>query len=358
MDGPVQALKVWLIRHGQSVANAGLPTESHAEVALTTLGHEQAADAAARVNERPALIVTSQFLRARDSAAPVRARWPDSPVEIWPIEEFTYLSPERCRNTTVEMRRPWATAYWERADPHYSDDAGAENFAQFVQRLAAFRARLIERASASEAAANSADAFVVAVGHGQFFRACIWAEANGYSATPEAMRAWRAAEVAGPMQNGEIIEWRVSSSPSSSPELPESPRSSVSQPAQALLDEIRALAFLGGDAEILRELLVTFMGDAPRELHSFNAALGEASAGRPVVMSELLTYLHRLVPTLAILSSAALHDEAGTLYEEMRDAPVPSALQIDRASALAAHLALFLAQVDSRIAQLNAQLSR
>ena len=45
--------------------------------------------------ETPSLIVTSLFLRTQQTAAPTIERFPDVPVEVWPIEEFTYLQPSR-----------------------------------------------------------------------------------------------------------------------------------------------------------------------------------------------------------------------------------------------------------------------
>tara|TARA_R110000823_G_scaffold128520_4_gene256280 strand:- start:754 stop:951 length:198 start_codon:yes stop_codon:yes gene_type:complete len=41
----------------------------------------------------PALIVTSPYTQTRQTAAPTIARFPEVSVEIWPIEEFTYLKP-------------------------------------------------------------------------------------------------------------------------------------------------------------------------------------------------------------------------------------------------------------------------
>jgi len=45
-------------------------------------------------------------LRSQQTAAPLIARYPDVPVEQWPIQEFTYLSPEHCHNTTFSERKP------------------------------------------------------------------------------------------------------------------------------------------------------------------------------------------------------------------------------------------------------------
>jgi broad specificity phosphatase PhoE len=187
---------IWLIRHGQSTSNAGLPAAGHGEVALTVLGHQQAREVACRVERRPDLLVISPFLRAQETAAPIRARWPVAPCETWPIGELTYLSPLRCRGTTADTRRPWVEEYWRCCDADYQDGPDAESFRSFMARLRDFHRRLL-----------ALDAgFVIAVGHGQFFRAYLMARSEGFAATVDWMRRYRLAETAQPMANGEIIE--------------------------------------------------------------------------------------------------------------------------------------------------------
>ena len=186
----------WLVRHGQSVANAGLPTPGNDDVPLTERGVQQAVDLAKRIDRAPALVVVSPFLRARTTAAPMLERWPATPCETWAIQELTYLSPARCRGTTPEMRRPMVAEYWERADPDYLDAADAETFRSFVGRLRHFHERL----------AAIDGGFVVAVGHGQFFRAYTVALSEGFDATASWMTNFRASEVGNPIGNCEIIE--------------------------------------------------------------------------------------------------------------------------------------------------------
>ena len=63
--------RVWLIRHGQSESNAGLPTNGPAASPLTELGHRQAERVAEQFTGPPALIVSSPFLRAQIGRAHV-----------------------------------------------------------------------------------------------------------------------------------------------------------------------------------------------------------------------------------------------------------------------------------------------
>jgi broad specificity phosphatase PhoE len=195
----VPPLTTWLVRHGQSEANADLPVSGNAEVPLTDLGRQQARALAERVCRQPDLLVCSPFLRARATAEVILERWPATSVETWPIEELTYLSPARCEGTTAASRRPMIDAYWQRCDPLYSDGPDAESFRTFIDRLQDFGRRLI---------ALDAD-FVIVVGHGQFFRAYLMGMASGFAATAEWMRQYRTTEVGNSMANGEIVELRA-----------------------------------------------------------------------------------------------------------------------------------------------------
>jgi len=186
----------WLIRHGQSTANAGLPTSQYDEVPLTARGREQAREVAALVQRQPDLLIVSPFLRARATAEPIRARWSRTRCETWPIHELTYLSPERCRGTTPETRRPLIEAYWQRCDPDYRDGPDAESFRCFMTRLADFHQCLL---------AVDGD-FVVVVGHGQFFHAYLRGHKEGFAASAEWMKRYRTEETARPMKNCEIIQ--------------------------------------------------------------------------------------------------------------------------------------------------------
>lgn len=126
--------RVLLVRHGQSVANAGGKTEDHITNPLTDLGRMQSRDFAERLDCKPTLFVVSPFLRAQQTAEPLRQRFPDVPIEEWPIQEFTFLEPARYTNTCEEDREPHAFAYWQRQDPAHVDGPGAESFVQFLDR--------------------------------------------------------------------------------------------------------------------------------------------------------------------------------------------------------------------------------
>ena len=157
-------LTVWFIRHGESEGNVGLATSESAMIKLTAGGIEQAERIALAFVEAPSLIVTSPYLRAKQTAQPTLLRFPDARHEEWPVHEFTFLSSLRYRNTTVEDRRPPAAAFWERCDPFYVDGEGAESFANLMNRIQRFLDQL----------QHSKEQFVAVFSHEEFIRAVAW----------------------------------------------------------------------------------------------------------------------------------------------------------------------------------------
>lgn len=157
-------VEVHMIRHAQSVANAGEATTDPHSIPLSRLGREQA-EALASSHLIDALIqrvhagaidlrvITSRMARTHETILPTATRigrecnsgsqWP---VERWPVDEFTFLSYERItrelgKPTTIADRRRLGTPYWERCDPHHCDGDGAESFAMFRDRVRQMLAR-------------------------------------------------------------------------------------------------------------------------------------------------------------------------------------------------------------------------
>jgi probable phosphoglycerate mutase len=128
------ATRVILVRHGQSVANAGGKTADHITNPLTDIGRMQSIDFAEDIDCKPTLIVVSPFQRTQQTAEPLRERYPDVRVEEWPIEEFTFLVPANYKNTSEKDRQPHVMAYWQRQDSAFVEGPGAESFTQFLGR--------------------------------------------------------------------------------------------------------------------------------------------------------------------------------------------------------------------------------
>jgi broad specificity phosphatase PhoE len=180
------------IRHGESAANAGGATSDPSSIPLTSRGIEQAQQVCAVFQAKIDWIACSPFLRARQTASSTLEQFPSAQLYIWPIHEFTYLSPERCTNTCAEQRRPWVEHYWNTADPLTVDGPGAESFAAFIGRVDALLARLKTMSGSSGAV----------FGHGQFMQALRWRmTAKDTPITSAAMRTFRTADLAQPIAN-------------------------------------------------------------------------------------------------------------------------------------------------------------
>lgn len=136
--------EIRLVRHAESLANAGGATSTPRDIPLSDKGHLQAKALAESVTDRPELIVLSPYIRTAETARPLRARFPDCLVETLPIQEFTYLSIARCRNTTYQQRKPLVEEYWARCDPNYSGGGQAESLTELVNRARAFLQRIPE----------------------------------------------------------------------------------------------------------------------------------------------------------------------------------------------------------------------
>jgi 2,3-bisphosphoglycerate-dependent phosphoglycerate mutase len=198
---------VWLIRHGTSQANAGKATDHPQSIELTDLGREQARHIAEHFsNKMPRdaakTIIVSPYVRTLHTAQPLidqlRQSHQSVDVQVWPIQEFTYLSPARCRGTTAAQRQDWAEEYWQRADPDWDDGDGAETYRHLMQRVNDFSARLV-----SQVASGSGQ--ILVFGHGMFFKAFVLGLEYGTMATPEAMRRYRQLESADPIHNAQIL---------------------------------------------------------------------------------------------------------------------------------------------------------
>jgi broad specificity phosphatase PhoE len=155
-------MRAIFVRHGQSTGNAGMPCHDLATIELTEKGWNQARQVATDWVETPSLIVTSPFLRTQQTAAPTIEHFPDVPVEVWPIEEFTYLQPSRWNGTLAADRAPHLVRYWGEADPAYCDGEGAESFGTLLRRAEAALERL---------AALPSPGPVYVFSHGQFIQA-------------------------------------------------------------------------------------------------------------------------------------------------------------------------------------------
>jgi 2,3-bisphosphoglycerate-dependent phosphoglycerate mutase len=186
---------IWLIRHAQSTANRGIWSNEPQKIALSEQGQQQAQQLAQSITQKPELIVVSPFLRTLETAQPIIDRWPNVPLQVWPIQELVYLSPSHFAAVTPSEQNIMKETYWQRLDPFFCDGQGAESFANFVERLHNFHRRL-----------SACYGFTLVIGHGQFFKAYLLGLHEPWAATKAWMQYFRNEEVSQPLHNCEILK--------------------------------------------------------------------------------------------------------------------------------------------------------
>ena len=112
--------RILLVRHGQSVTNAGGRAADQVSNPLTELGRAQSREFAERFDCKPTLFVASPFLRAQQTSEPLRQRFPDVPVEEWPIQEFSFLNPALIRARVRRTANPTSSPTGSGKIPHTS----------------------------------------------------------------------------------------------------------------------------------------------------------------------------------------------------------------------------------------------
>jgi len=181
---------IHLVRHGESEANAGLPTTVPALIALTDTGRAQARDLAEWFTVQPTAVMSSHYERAKDTAQPYAQRWEMTPTEDPVLHECVTLSPRVVGGTDQASRKPLVDAYWQTADPHFQHGDDSESFVQFAARVEDFRQRL-----------DTVTDGTVIFGHGLWFAMLLW-QLQGFTYGDElAMRAFRRWQLALPMPN-------------------------------------------------------------------------------------------------------------------------------------------------------------
>ncbi len=186
---------LWLIRHGESVSNAGGVVAAYDEMDLTARGRAEAEQIAAAIAEPPRRVVLSPYRRARQTAEPLLRRYPSVPIVEAAVQEFTYLAPTRCQGTTLATRMPLVEEYWSRMDPSHRDDESAESFAEFAGRVTAF----LDQAAGY-------DGWTMVFTHAQFMRGVALAVLlGGLTPTVEVMRTFAALRYTLDVPNGSVL---------------------------------------------------------------------------------------------------------------------------------------------------------
>jgi broad specificity phosphatase PhoE len=192
--------KLRLLRHCESLSNAGVATLDARTLPLSKQGRDMAKEIAATwlPASAPNMVVVSPYTRAQQTAQPLLERFPQVKVEHLPVQEFTYLE-QPATPTTPEQRRPLADAFWARADVTELQ-RGAESFFQFWGRVLAFHDQAI----------RSTFLDIVVVTHGGFMVA-FDALCSQPDAAVDACLMRRVGKVFRqvPFANGEVVEYEL-----------------------------------------------------------------------------------------------------------------------------------------------------
>jgi len=149
--------RLWLVRHGQSQGNVArdLANEAgHHEIAidvrdvdvpLSDLGHRQARAAgewfaSLPKGERPEVILTSPYIRARQTAkaiceAGALAGGPEKPIVDERLREREFGIFDRLTTTGIKARFPDEAAHRARLGKFYHRPPGGESWADVILRL-------------------------------------------------------------------------------------------------------------------------------------------------------------------------------------------------------------------------------
>ena len=191
---------VLLIRHGESKSNAGLPSLNPKTVPLSIKGKKQAREIARCLKSQPLdLIVTSSYLRSKETSILTRLAFPHVHVEEWPVHEFTYLSGWHGEYTTVKERKPIVELFWQISDP-FIPDPGAESFQQFIERVW----EVMERLEKPQYKEKTIAIFT----HEQYISAFRWllnSKRKSLNVDEYEMREFRQYLLENPVANGEIV---------------------------------------------------------------------------------------------------------------------------------------------------------
>jgi broad specificity phosphatase PhoE len=186
-------MRLTLIRHAQSVSNAGGLTQPHMGLPLTAHGHLQARALAATLAGPASAVAVSRFVRAQQTAAPYCQQFNLDPHVDADLDEFSLIDAALIEGLDGAQRKPFVQAYWADPDLHRRLGEHADTFAEFVARVRRFQGRMDTLADGT-----------VIFGHGIWLAMLQW---QGQAVTDTAgMRAFREFQLQLPMPNCAVFE--------------------------------------------------------------------------------------------------------------------------------------------------------
>lgn len=132
--------KIYLVRHGQSITNAGGALQPNPQIQITELGKRQAEEVAdwiiQTLGSNVDSINISKFIRTKQTAQPLIDKTGVQPNVIDGLEEFDYLSFAALDGVAFAKRLEEADAFWAHKAPDDLHGADAESYQSFYNRVA------------------------------------------------------------------------------------------------------------------------------------------------------------------------------------------------------------------------------
>lgn len=190
--------KIYYVRHGESVANAGGITMEHHVIPLSEKGHQQAKAVANLLPIAPSYLCATKFIRTQQTAQPYVDKV-NLQLNIHPLfHELMNIDSALLEGMNGEQRKPMSDQYWHTADPYARMGEAAETFIEFSQRVDAVMLDL-------QRFPNDAVMF----GHGMFLALIVWKTLGFPCDTAQAMGAFRRFQIGFPMPNCAVYTLHV-----------------------------------------------------------------------------------------------------------------------------------------------------
>jgi broad specificity phosphatase PhoE len=168
---PVLTARIWLIRHGESVWNAGGRWQGQADPGLSELGLAQAERVGQRLAAlKPAHLYTSDLRRCRETAAPLARALGREAIPRADLREIDIGTWSGLTRAEIEQAHPHEWARWQAGEDFKR--GGGESFADLTVRALTAVGELL-------AAHDGEDLAIVT--HGGWIR-CVVAAALGLEA--------------------------------------------------------------------------------------------------------------------------------------------------------------------------------
>ena len=196
---------IYLIRHAQSVANAGdntdIVTYANADIPITELGQQQAEQLAIwliKHVENVKEIFVSPYLRTQQTAAPYVQKMQLLPTILDDLHEFNYLSFAKIKGKTFQELRNHAQCYWATNDVNFREDENCDSFASFFNQINRIREYFLEKT----------DGVYVVYGHGFWIGVLLWQLLGRYSDELD-MQKFREFELLIRPKNTDVFVWQI-----------------------------------------------------------------------------------------------------------------------------------------------------